>query len=170
MARRKPTIGRMRPATYQEVRRSIEQRPPRPSRYECARADVFRRSHLSRSERRWRRQRFLKPRLQYKLTCLYDKVKDVEKLADDVLDLSHEYQHYDILLQDFSDRDWTEVTTLQHALESLQLWLDLGMELREMPNPPSSSESEEEPKSPQKVEAEKSIFEITSSSEEENNK
>lgn len=84
MARRKQTIGRkgyMRPVTHQ---------PPPPREYERTEVDnteapVIRRN-LHRNERKWRRERYLKMRLQQKLTSLYNICKTSEKLADDVLE------------------------------------------------------------------------------------
>ena len=174
MARTKQTVkktkgfAQMRPVSYTEFRRSHE-RSSSTSSPEEARPDHLKRQHMSRTERIRSRQRVVQQKLQNKLTVLYGKVKGLENLADDILDLSHEAEDYDIPLCDFSNRTWNQITTVQYALESLQLWLDLGMEVKSKPNTSSSSESESEVESPQKIEAEKSIFEITSSSEEETN-
>ena len=51
--------------------------------------------------------------------------KTHERLADDILDLSHECDHYNVPLRAFHG-EWNEATTLQYALEALQQWIAFG--------------------------------------------
>ena len=91
--------------------------------------------------------------------------EDYERLADDVLDYSSETDHFHVPIQAYQS-EWNCVTTMQYALESLQMWLAFG---EEVPHVGTVSD-DPEPEKPKKVtEVQENVFKITSSSEEDFN-
>ena len=109
------------------------------------------------ANKRWKRRI-----LTRKMDHLVDMCDKYERLADDILDFSSMTDHYHVPMRAFHG-EWNSITTMQYALESLQMWLAFGEEVSKIGTVSDDPEPEPEPK--KEVEFDK-VFKITSSSEE----
>ncbi|KAK8891856.1 hypothetical protein M9Y10_029078 [Tritrichomonas musculus] len=137
-----------------------EQQPPR-RRY----TSYTQRADEQLSRKKLANKRLKRQLLTRKMDHLIKMCDDFEPLADSILDLSHETDHYNVPIRAFQG-EWNSITTMQYALESLQQWIAFGEEVQHIG---TVSDDIKPGQQQQPSEVQKKFFDLSSSTEEESN-